>query len=133
MFSKSNRRESSSSMPSIVSADATVHGDIASSGDIQIEGKVTGDVVCVRLTLGQDGEVNGRVECETAKLHGAISGEVHAATVVVSASARVSGDVHHETISVETGAQIEGRLVRRQNKAMPLNLVTDQTMEAVKS
>ena len=110
-------------MPTIVSADAAVTGDIASGGDVQIEGKVTGDVTCKRLTLGAAAEVSGRVECDTAHLHGAISGEIHAATVVVSASARVSGDIHHEAISVDT----EGRLVRREPKAAQLNLVTDQS------
>lgn len=114
-------------MPTIVSADAVVTGDIASEGDIQIEGRVVGDVACRRLTLGEQSEVNGRIECETVHVHGTISGEIHADSAVLSASARVSGDIHHGEISVETGASIEGRLVRSERKSAQLNLVTDQS------
>jgi cytoskeletal protein CcmA (bactofilin family) len=129
MFSKTSRYDEPS-MPTIVSGDATVQGDMISDGDIQIEGKVTGDVTCKRLTLGKDSEVSGRVECESVHVHGAISGEIHAETVYVSATAHVSGDVHHGVISVEQGARVEGRLVGREPKPAPLNLVTDQTSQS---
>ncbi len=129
MFSKTNRIDQKS-MPTIVSADTTVQGDMKSDGDIQIEGTVTGDITCERLTLGEGAEVNGRIECQEVHLYGAINGEIHGGTVVIAATARISGDVHHETISVETGARIDGRLVRREPKAAPLNLVTDQSSQS---
>ena len=126
MFSKT-RQNDRMSMPTIVSADASVRGDMLAEGDIQVEGKVTGDVVCEKLTLGEAAEINGQIDCQIVHVHGTVCGEIHADTVFVSETARISGDIHHGSISVETGAVVEGRLVRRESKQAPLNLVTDQS------
>jgi cytoskeletal protein CcmA (bactofilin family) len=100
MFSRT-RKTDARSIPSIVSADAAVTGNISSDGDIQIEGRVTGDVACKRMTLGTAATVEGRIECDTVHVYGAVNGEIDAETVVVSATAKIAGDIHHESISVE--------------------------------
>ena len=82
------------------------------------------------MTLGTAATVEGRIECDTVHVYGAVNGEIDAETVVVSATAKIAGDIHHESNSVETGARIEGRLVRREPKAARLNLVTDQSAAA---
>lgn len=129
MFSKtSNGNRGAGGLPSIVSKETTITGNIASPGAIQIEGTVIGDVECHDLTLGESGEVRGQVKCEVAAIHGSVNGELQVGTVTVAASAKISGDIVHETIAIESHARVEGQLIRRDaTQQAKLNLVSDET------
>ena len=128
MFSKTDRAgDGASRLPSIVSKDMTITGNIASPGTIQIEGKVIGDIECHELTLGEAGEVRGQIKCEVADIHGTVNGELQVTNVTIAASATISGDIVHENVSIESHARVEGQLVRRDTEQAKLNLVSDET------
>jgi cytoskeletal protein CcmA (bactofilin family) len=129
MFSKTDRPgEGPSGLPSIVSKDTTITGNVASPGTIQVEGTVIGDIECHELALGETGEVRGQVKCEVADIHGTVNGELQVTNVSVAASATICGDIVHENISIEAHARVEGRLVRRDTQETKLNLVSDETV-----
>ncbi len=98
--------------PSIIAANLQVEGTLRSAGDIQVDGRVIGDVISRAITIGTDAHVQGHVTCETARIDGYLSGELRAKSVVVSKSAHITGDVLHETVAIEAGAHIEGNLKR---------------------
>jgi cytoskeletal protein CcmA (bactofilin family) len=106
------------SVPSIVSADMKVNGDIVSTGEVQIDGHVDGDVKCGRLTVGESGNIKGMVNAEQALVRGRVEGHIEAGAVTLAQTAKVKGDVVHETLTIEPGAHIEGlcRRVSRQTK-----------------
>jgi cytoskeletal protein CcmA (bactofilin family) len=105
-------RASIGGVPSIISADLTITGNLHSDGDIQIEGQVDGDVLSRSLTIGQGAKVKGTVRADEVKIAGNLKGEVHAARVSITSTARVTGDVLHKSLSIESGAYIDG-LCRR--------------------
>jgi cytoskeletal protein CcmA (bactofilin family) len=106
------------SMPSIIGADMKVNGDIVSTGEVQIDGRVEGDVKCGRLTVGETGNIKGMVNAEQALVRGRVEGHIEAGAVTLAHTAKVKGDVVHETLTIEPGADIEGlcRRVTRQAK-----------------
>ena len=57
-------RASIGGVPSIISADLTITGNLQSDGDIQIDGQVDGDVLSRSLTIGQGAKVNGTVRAD---------------------------------------------------------------------
>ncbi len=126
MFSKIERSDVPSGLPSIVSKDMTITGNLQSPGTIQVEGKVIGDVECHELTLGEDGEVHGQIKCEIAAIHGSVVGELQVTNLSITASAKISGDIVHEYVSIEAHARVEGKLVRRESQQANLNLVSDE-------
>lgn len=99
-------------VPSIISADLSITGDLASSGEIQIDGTVEGDIQCSVLIVGVNGSVTGEIKAETVRLHGRVTGQVRAATVFLAATARMIGDVAHESLAIEPGAFMEGHCRR---------------------
>jgi cytoskeletal protein CcmA (bactofilin family) len=132
MFSKTDRAAGGASgLPSIVSKDMTITGNIVSPGTIQVEGTVIGDIECHDLTLGEGGEIRGQVKCEVADIHGTVSGELQVANVSITASAVISGDIVHENVSIEAHARVEGQLVRRDSEQTKLNLVAEAEEVAV--
>lgn len=99
-------------VPSIISADLQIDGNVTSDGDIQIDGQVNGDIKTRTLTLGESGNVKGAIRAESVRVCGSVEGEVHASTVILTKSAKVRGDVLHESLAIESGAFIDGHCRR---------------------
>lgn len=98
---------------SFVGTDVTVSGDIASTGQLHIDGRVNGDVRCETLIQGDGGTIAGHIDADTAHLAGLVDGTVKARVVTLEPTARVTGDLNYETLSIAAGATIEGRLARK--------------------
>jgi cytoskeletal protein CcmA (bactofilin family) len=103
-----------SGVPSIISADLTIEGNLISHGDLQIDGTVHGDIRSRTLTLGEHAQVQGGVQAETARICGEITGEINAKTVVLTKTAKVVGDVVHRSLAIEAGAYIDGHCRREE-------------------
>ncbi len=99
-------------VPSIISADLKIVGDLNSGGDLQIDGAVEGDVTSRALTIGESAVVRGVLMAETVRIYGSVIGEVRANSVILSKTARVEGDIVHQSLTMEAGADLIGRLSR---------------------
>ncbi len=101
------------SMPSLISADLSIIGDITGDEDIQIEGRIEGNIKSRALTIGNTGEVKGKVVADEVMISGSFDGQMSARSVTLAASARVKGDITvREALSIETGAKFEGQCKR---------------------
>ena len=98
-------------VPSIISPDLKIVGDLKSDGEIQIDGTVKGDIKAHMLTVGEQGKVDGSTVAETVRIFGTVNGRVQAKTVRLDKSARVTADISHETLTIEAGAYFEGKVL----------------------
>jgi cytoskeletal protein CcmA (bactofilin family) len=115
----------SGSVPSIVSPELTVTGTLNTSGDMQIDGILEGDVRSVGLVIGERAEVHGEIRAEDVTVRGKVIGRIYARKVLLCATSHVEGDILQESFAVETGAFFEGTCRRSEN---PLG---DDTKKAV--
>src|SRR5215470_5660363 len=95
-------------VPSIISADLIVRGTLFSAGDVQIDGKVDGDIRAGGLVIGEKAIIVGDVYAEEAVVRGRVEGSISARKVQLCATCRVEGNILHEALSVEIGAFFEG-------------------------
>ena len=98
---------------STLSADITIVGNIKTTGDIQVEGTVEGDIRAHRLTIGEGATVKGEVTADDVVINGRIVGRVRGLKVRLTSTARVEGDIIHKTIAIESGAHFEGSVQRK--------------------
>jgi len=98
--------------PSVLSSDLTVTGNLVTTGDIQIEGTVEGDIRAHLLTVGDGATVKGECVADDVVVNGRVVGCVRGIKVRLTASARVEGDIIHKTIAIESGAHFEGSVKR---------------------
>ncbi len=98
---------------STLSADLHIKGNIKTSGDIQVEGQVEGDIRAHLLTVGEGATVKGEVMADDVVVNGRIVGRVRGLKVRLTATARVEGDIIHKTIAIESGAHFEGSVQRQ--------------------
>ncbi|MEN8891405.1 bactofilin family protein [Planktotalea arctica] len=103
---------------SILSADLHVTGNMKTTGDIQVEGTVEGDIRAHLLTIGETATIKGEVIADDVVVNGRIVGRVRGLKVRLTSTARVEGDIIHKTIAIESGAHFEGSVQRQDD---PLN------------
>ena len=101
----------------LISKDAEIIGDIKFTGDLEIQGTVTGNIMAksgtgamVRIVDG--GRVEGEVHAPKVIINGALVGDVHASEhIELAAKANVQGNVHYSLIEMVKGAQVNGSLL----------------------
>lgn len=101
------------SVASLIAEGVRIKGDVATEGDLHLDGAVEGDVRVGRLTIGESGSVTGTITAEGVDLRGQVSGTVSARQVRLWATARVDGDISHTELSIEAGAHFVGRSLER--------------------
>lgn len=104
--------------PSTLSSDLIVKGNLKTTGDLQIEGMIDGDIRAHLLTVGEGATVKGEISADDVVVNGRIIGRVRGLKVRLTSTARVEGDIIHKTIAIESGAHFEGSVQRQDD---PLN------------
>ena len=85
MFSKADKAKATSipvrSVPSLVSTDLEITGDLKTSGEVQLDGTIEGDIACGKLMVGENACITGLVEADEVVIRGKIIGQVKAHSV----------------------------------------------------
>ena len=97
-------------IPSIISEGSEFKGNIKTSGEIQIDGVLNGNVRAKQVVVGINGNVRGNVTANFLRICGKIEGEIRAETLEIVSSASVKGNVFKKTISIESGSKITGNI-----------------------
>ncbi|WP_158678946.1 bactofilin family protein [Pseudoalteromonas sp. T1lg75] len=110
--------------PSLIAADVRLNGSLVSQGEVQIDGRIEGDIKADILLIGSQGHVEGSVEAGEVTIRGRVSGSIRANKVAIETSAQVQGDVFHNTLSIAAGAQMEGQ-IKQLNQQETLSIVSN--------
>ena len=70
----------------MLSSDLTILGNVRTSGDIQVEGIVEGDIRAQMLIVGESATVKGEVIAEEVVVHGRVVGRLRGLKVRLCAS-----------------------------------------------
>ncbi|MDV7142856.1 polymer-forming cytoskeletal protein [Tropicimonas sp. TH_r6] len=115
---------------SVLSSDLTIVGNLKTTGDIQVEGTVEGDIRAHLLTIGENATIRGECVADDVVINGHIAGRVRGLKVRLTSTAKVEGDIIHKTIAIESGAHFEGSVQRQDDplsgagsKALPKPII----------
>lgn len=106
MFSEKKSSPNQVLERNIVGKNTSLVGDIKSEGDFRIDGKVEGNIkTSGRVVIGQEGSVDGTIECTHADIEGKFSGKLNVDQMLsLKATATIAGEVVLGKLSVEPGA-----------------------------
>ena len=99
-----------SSPLSVLADNLHLTGDLDNDGDLQIDGKIEGNVRSKNLTVGASGKVEGSIEASDCQISGQVIGNIMASKLKLTHSADVKGDIIYDIIHVEEGAKICGNI-----------------------
>ena len=100
---------------SVLSSDLIITGNVRTSGDIQVEGTIEGDIYAHLLTVGETATIRGELVADDIVVNGHVIGRVRGLKVRLTSSAKVEGDIIHKTIAIESGAHFEGSVQRQED------------------
>ena len=80
-------------IPSIISEGSEFKGNIKTSGAIQIDGVINGNVRAKQVVVGVNGNVRGNVTANFLRICGKIEGEIRAETLEIVSSASGNGNI----------------------------------------
>ena len=106
---QSARDPSSKSGTSTIGDELTITGNVTSTGELNLEGHVQGDVHCVSLVLGENSQLEGGVIAEEVIIRGRLIGSVRALRVTLQSNSHVEGDLVHQSLAIAQGAYFEGK------------------------
>ena len=109
---KFNKNAEALPVPSIISQNTKVCGDIISDGIIHVDGHVEGDISCEELVIGLKGSVSGKVTTNNLHLYGVLQGQAVVDQLFIAKTAKLIGDAAHNSIAIEPGAYIDGHCIR---------------------
>ncbi|MGI9381968.1 MAG: bactofilin family protein [Methyloligellaceae bacterium] len=99
---------SKSLQSSVIGSELKVVGNVASEGELQVEGQIEGDVQCTQLVISPSAHIIGEVSAEDVIVNGNLQGDIHGLRVTLQSNANVEGDIYHQSLAVEDGASFEG-------------------------
>jgi cytoskeletal protein CcmA (bactofilin family) len=102
---------STADVKTIIADDVEVVGSIKSSSNIQVDGKLNGDLTCSgNALLGTSCSIKGNVNAHSTTVNGQINGNIVAKDKIeFKASARIIGDIRAKRLTVEDGVSFIGK------------------------
>lgn len=96
---------------SIISTEVEIIGTIKTSGSLQIEGRVEGEIISQGdITIGKSGSVKGNLRVNSVTLAGTVQGNIEAKDrIALKSTARLLGDIKAKRLSVEDGVTFVGK------------------------
>ncbi|MEZ4687826.1 MAG: polymer-forming cytoskeletal protein [Bacteroidia bacterium] len=93
-----------------ISRGTVIEGNITAEGDMRIEGKVIGTLVCnSKLVVSGTGYIEGAVDARNAVVEGEIKGNVVTRELLqIDKSGKVHGDIFTQKLVVQMGATFTG-------------------------
>ena len=126
MFFNSKKNETSVDGFSHLGEEASFEGEIHCKSEIEIAGKVKGNISAKCLRILETGKVTGQVNAEKVEILGCMIGNTDSVSVHVGEKGVVRGDLKFETnLSVAEGADILGH-VQKTKKDKAKKVDTDK-------
>jgi cytoskeletal protein CcmA (bactofilin family) len=112
MFKNDQNKEQTATAATIIGQSVHVEGDFNGNGNVNIEGKITGNLTTTDdIVIGQDAEVKAEIKGSNIEISGIVNGNISASgDVALKPTARLLGDIKCQSITIEKGAVITGKI-----------------------
>ena len=94
----------------LISIGTDITGDIKSTGDIRIDGSLSGNLNTKgKVVIGPTGKITGEVICKNSEVSGIVEGKITVGQLLnLKASSKILGDIVTSKLSIEPGAKFSG-------------------------
>jgi cytoskeletal protein CcmA (bactofilin family) len=101
----------------LISNGTDITGDIKSTGDIRIDGTLSGNLSTKgKVVIGPTGKVKGEIICKNSEVSGSIEGKIGVnQLLILKASSKILGDIATSKLSIEPGALFSGNCKMSEN------------------
>jgi len=115
----------------IIGKGTSLIGDLNTTGNVRVEGKVEGSIQTkAKLVLGDTSIVEGNIVAQTAEIGGEIQGTITVSgLLILKPTAIVNGDIITSKLVFEEGAKFNGKCsmnnsLKESKEIQPLNTIS---------
>ena len=107
----------------LISRATKVVGDLYFTGELQLEGKVTGNIIAedekdAKVVVADTGVVEGEIRAPIVIVNGKVQGNIHSSKhLELAAKGNVTGTLHYHSIEMVKGAQVSGSMIKSQQES----------------
>lgn len=107
----------------LISRATKVVGDLYFTGELQLEGKVTGNIIAedekdAKVVIADTGVVEGEIRAPVVIVNGKVLGNIYSSKhLELAAKGNVTGTVHYHSIEMVKGAQVNGSMINKQQES----------------
>ncbi len=112
---RASQRPPTSGVVSVIGPDLTITGNLETTGEMQIEGDVQGDIHAGRIVVGEQGRVIGDLLADEIVIGGVVQGSIRGNSLTFRGASHVEGEVYHRKLAIEQGAYFEGKSRRSED------------------
>lgn len=108
----------------LISRATKVVGDVYFTGELQLEGKVTGNIIAenekeAKVVVADTGLVEGEIRAPIVVVNGKVLGNIYSTKhLELAAKGNVIGSVHYHSIEMVKGAQVNGNMINTQQNVV---------------
>ncbi len=104
------KTQDSTGVVNLIGVGTTIVGDVTSSGDIRIDGSLSGSVNTKgKVVIGTTGMVEGNVNASNADVSGELNGAISVSELLsLKSTAKLDGDIIANKLAIEPGASFTG-------------------------
>lgn len=110
----------SGAVPSLLSSDLIIIGDIKTDGEVQIDGRLDGNVAASKVTIGEQGAVNGKIVGGVVQVRGKVTGMIDALSIELTETANVQAELIQDKLVIANGAFFDGKCTRKSSAPTPI-------------
>ncbi len=115
MFQKAQQNGSytATSVETMIAPGVRVDGEVASQGNITVEGEVHGSIKTDQhLRVGKEAKISANIKAQTAFISGQVQGNLKIKDKLeITETAIIVGDVETKTIVIAEGGIIHGKII----------------------
>lgn len=95
----------------LVAAGTVIVGNIATQGNIRVEGCVEGSLEShQKIIIGESAKVNGDVVASDVEISGQVNGDIKCSkSLFLKKTALIVGDIYTKKLIIENGAEFNGK------------------------
>lgn len=95
----------------VIAEDIEIVGSVKCASNIQLAGKLNGDLVCTGTALiSESASIKGNITVESTTIHGQVTGNITARDKIeLKSTARINGDIKSKRLTVEDGVTFVGK------------------------
>ena len=113
MFSRdTDKIQRTTPSSSVIGVEMQINGNIKSSGNLVLKGKVRGYIECDHISISSEGDLKGNIKSLYSTIGGNFIGDVFADTLAIESTASIKGNLYYNNLKAQPGANLEVELIR---------------------
>ena len=114
------RKPNASPTRALIDACLNINGNLETEGEVQVDGRINGNIRCAHLTVGRDATIIGDITAEEVVVRGKVTGVIRGNRVILQDGAHVESEIFQKKLTIEEGACFKG-MIRDQDDSKKID------------